>query len=103
MVPAWYQLADHRGARHFSGKEEAAGRLCVGQQQGGELVHVGQIAVGLDPGEVASGAAADVTGSRRVLGTVEVGDGGGVDGGAHAAGADQLVEVAEQSEAGDVG
>src|SRR4051794_12742339 len=91
VLAAGYQLADDRRTGYLTGEQQPAGRLRVGEQQRGQLVDGVEVGVRPHPGQVPSGAAADVAGAGGVDGAVEVRHGGRVDDRGDAAGPGQLV------------
>ena len=65
MLPAWDELADHRGAGHLAAEQQPAGGLRVGQEQRLVLGDGRQIGVRAHPVEVAPGAAGDEAVGQR--------------------------------------
>src|SRR5699024_4218001 len=96
-------LADDRGAGDLADDEEAAGGLGVGEEDQLVLADAVGRQVGSDPVEVALRAARDVAGREGRAGTLDVGHRSSVDPGGDAGGTGHLVQVPEQTEAGDVG
>src|SRR4051795_11565984 len=101
-VTAGDQLTDDGMTGELAGDEQPTGGLRIRQQE--QLVVVDARGhMGSHPLEVASTAAGHEAGGVRLPGRLEVGNRRRVDDSRDSAGAAQLVEVAEQSEAGHVG
>ncbi len=103
MFGAGDEFADDWCAGNLAGDQQTARGLGVGQQQRLVLVDGREVDVRADPVEVAPGAAADVAApSAPPAHPSRYGTAAGVDHRRDAAGPGQLVQVAEQTEAGDV-
>src|SRR5690606_17925416 len=95
------QLTDDGMTWELTGDQQATGGLRVGEQQESILAD-GGVDVWPHPIQVPSRATADVPRRDGLPGSVEVRHQSRVDDRGHSAGLGQLVEVAEQAEAGDV-